>query len=247
MAASAYPDAGLDGRGPPVGFIDPGRRGPRLHFLKPEPVGPRSNVSMDDSRFARAEASELLAQERALVARAREGDEEAFRGLVERHKDRAYGLALRLLRSESDAEEVAQDAFVRAWRALGDFREEAAFGTWLYRIVWRRAIDRAAVLRSRREREAPLAEVGTSTVETAVADDPARGTTAARWARLTEGLSAVQQAVVTLYYYQDLPVRDVARALDLPENTVKTHLSRARSALRERHGRDRGEETGDAL
>src|SRR5439155_5814567 len=80
----------------------------------------------------------------------------AYRTLVERHRDRAYGLALRILRSAPDAEEVAQDAFVRAWLGLRDYRGDAAFATWLHRIVARRALDRAAILRGRRAREESL-------------------------------------------------------------------------------------------
>ena len=90
---------------------------------------------------------------RSLLERSRGGDQSAFRELVVLHQDRAYGLALRITRSPADAEEVAQDAFLRAWLALGRFRGESSFGTWLYRIVARRALDRLEKLRSRRGRE----------------------------------------------------------------------------------------------
>jgi RNA polymerase sigma-70 factor (ECF subfamily) len=179
--------------------------------------------------------------EQRLLARCREGDTRAFQALVERYQDRAYGLALRVLHSEPDAEEVAQDSFVRAWKALADFRGDAAFGTWLYRIVWRRALDRAAVLRARQVREAPLESAADEGVDAGVGSGGRADV--ASWKRLTEGLSAPQQAVVTLFYDQDLSVKDVARALDMPEGTVKTHLSRARAALRARYRPSR--ETGE--
>ncbi len=168
--------------------------------------------------------------EQRLLARCREGDTRAFQTLIERYQDRAYGLALRVLHSESDAEEVAQDSFVRAWKALADFRGDAAFGTWLYRIVWRRALDRAAVLRARQVREAPLESAVDEGVDAGVGSGGR--TDAASWKRLTESLTPPQQAVITLFYDQDLSVKDVAHALDMPEGTVKTHLSRARTALR---------------
>ena len=76
-----------------------------------------------------------LCDDAELVARARARDTEAFRALVDRHRDRAYTLALRMLRSPGDAEEVTQDALVRAWTALPQFRGESSFGTWLHRIV----------------------------------------------------------------------------------------------------------------
>jgi RNA polymerase sigma-70 factor (ECF subfamily) len=179
--------------------------------------------------------------ERALVARAVARDQDAFRVLVERHRDRAYALALRILRSSADAEEVAQDAFVRAWLALPGFRFEASFGTWLYRIVARRAFDRAAVLRGRRARETDLEAGG----QVPAAADPAG---AGEWLRtrklerLIAELPETQRAVLTLYYYEDRAVEEVARTLDMNENTVKTHLSRARAALRRAWQHEAGEE-----
>lgn len=172
------------------------------------------------------------AADRALVERARGGDTASFRELVERHRDRAYGLALRMLRSPAEAEEVAQDAFVRAWRALPHFRGDAAFGTWLHAIVVRRAIDRAAVLRSRKAREVTYEEAG-NLAEPAATDPGVEGAeTRRRLDRLLEQLSPVQRAAVALFYDEDRSVEEIARIMGIPENTVKTHLSRARAALR---------------
>ena len=164
-----------------------------------------------------------------LVERARSGDEEAFRMLVDLHRDRAYGLALRITRSPADAQDVAQEAFVRAWRALPAFRGESAFGTWLHRIVARRALDRAESLRARSRREsalddAPMAEAPAG---------PERDVfLARRLDALMARLSPAQRAVLTLHYARDVAVEDIAQALGMPENTVKTHLARARAALR---------------
>ncbi len=166
------------------------------------------------------------------MARAKAADQAAFRELVDRHRDRAYGLALRILRSPPDAEEVAQDAFVRAWLALPGFRGEAKFSTWLYRIVARRAFDRAAVLKGRRARETSLEEARSVAVGKASLEAAARATNMLRLERSLDELSAVQRAVVTMYYYQERAVQQVAEALGLPEGTVKTHLHRARAALR---------------
>src|SRR5262249_32564916 len=120
--------------------------------MKPRPPLDPSNPAMALPPGVRPEAARM-ADERRLIARSQAGDTGAFRELVERHQARAYTLALRILRSASDAEEVAQDAFVRVWTALPGFRGESSFGTWLYRIVARRAFDRAQVLRHRRARE----------------------------------------------------------------------------------------------
>jgi len=171
------------------------------------------------------------ADERELIRLAQGGDQGAFRRLVERHGTQAYALALRIVRSASDAEEVAQDALVRAWRSLPRFRGDSKFSSWLYRIVVRRAFDRAAVLKGRRDREAPAEGIESLPAE-AGGPDPEARERAARLERLVAELPVVPRTVVTLYYYQDRSVAEVARILQMPENTVKTHLSRARAALR---------------
>jgi RNA polymerase sigma-70 factor (ECF subfamily) len=195
-----------------------------------KPAGPQTQSKPSTTvRPAAAPAAEDPTVERDRVARARMGDEDAFRQLVERHRDRAYGLALRILRSSPDAEEVAQDAFVRAWRGLAGFRGDARFGTWLYRIVARQALDRAAMLRARRERETGLDEA--SGVAAAAPEAGAR-VDATGIEPLLARLSDAQRVVVTMFYLEDRSVEQVAASLRMPENTVKTHLSRARAALR---------------
>lgn len=170
------------------------------------------------------------------MERARRGDEDAFRMLVDRHRDRAYGLALRITRTPADAEEAAQEAFVRAWLALPGFRGEAAFGTWLHRIVARRALDHAL---ARRKRESRETDVDAAEAVAAVHDgrDPMLER---RLARLTAQLSAAQHAVVALFYREGQPVAEIAELLGMPENTVKTHLRRAREALRRAWLREEG-------
>jgi RNA polymerase sigma-70 factor (ECF subfamily) len=224
----------------------PGFRERRPNQLKPDRAMSRSKPTMETlaattggapappaARVARGGTAQGVQDEEAgLVARARARDQEAYRELVERHRDRAYGLALRIVRSPADAEEVAQDAFVRAWLALPGFRGEARFSTWLHRIVARRALDRAAVLRGRRAREAELEEAhGIASGETSDAAGE-RVALALRMERLLGELSPAQRAVVTLFYYEGHSVEQVAAGLAMPENTVKTHLSRARAALR---------------
>lgn len=185
--------------------------------------------------------------EDALIARARGGDTAAFRALVEMYQDRAYGLALRILRSPPDAEEVAQDAFVRAWRSLPQFRGDARFSTWLYRIVARRAFDASARLRRRREREVELDAIdrlGDGEATHAAVENRAgmernplaaleAVTPRARIEAMIATLPEMYRAVVTLHYFEDRSIAEIAGALDTPEGTVKTHLFRARAKLRD--------------
>src|ERR1044072_9799342 len=77
----------------------------------------------------------------AVLARARQGDSEAFRELVERHSRRVFRLAYRMTGNEQDAEDVVQESFLRAYRQLGRFGSRANFGTWLYRIVSNCSVD----------------------------------------------------------------------------------------------------------
>ena len=184
------------------------------------------------------ESEGSASDERSLVARAQAGDETAFRELVERHKDRAYGLALRIVRSPADAEEVAQDGFVRAWLALPRFRGESRFSTWLHRIVARRALDRAEILKRRGAREAAMEDIP----EAESAATGASGSSdSLAMEHLVSRLSEAQRTVVTLFYYEDRSVGQVATLLGMPTGTVKTHLSRARAALREAWSRQRRE------
>jgi RNA polymerase sigma-70 factor, ECF subfamily len=182
----------------------------------------------------------------ALVEGARRGDQDSFRLLVELHGRAVYALALRIVQSAQDAEEVAQDTFLRAWRALPEFRGESSFSTWLYRIATRRAIARVAVTGRRAKSE--VAFDGRDVDEmpdpaTARPMDAAR----LRLERLIAALPETQRAVITLFYLQDCSVHEVATALDLPAGTVKTHLHRSRAALRTAWLRETGREGSDEL
>ena len=201
----------------------------RSNLLKPGPTKDRSNPVVPSISESVKQAAGEPSEESGWIERASAGDATAFRRLVERYGDRAYGLALRMLGSPEEAEEAAQDALVRAWRALPRFRGDSRFSTWLYRIVLRRALDRSASLKTRRAREAPLEE--TELEAHASPALPGSGSSR-RLDRLLGSLPDVQRAAVVLYYYEDRSVEEVARTLGLPLGTVKTHLHRARALLR---------------
>ena len=178
---------------------------------------------------ARADAP---ATEAEWVRAARGGDPDAFRRLVDRHRTAVVELCLRVVRSREEAEEAAQDAFVRAWKALPEFRGEAKFSTWLYRIAVRRALDAAIAQRKRRQREnatepASLDERGAESGPGGLEDAARR-----RLWRILGDLEPLPRAAVSLFYLGDRSVGEVAEILTLPEGTVKTHLHRSRAALR---------------
>ncbi|SRR5690606_13391608 len=170
----------------------------------------------------------MLPDEAELVRRAKEGDDQAFASLVRPHVDRAYRLALSIIADPAEAEDALQDALYKAWRALPQFRHEAAFSTWLWQIVRRTSLDRI--------RRAPALAFD----ETLHDHDPA-GDPAWRWEqaeRRHEVFAALNRlpiayrTVLTLFYVEELPIREIAEVLELPVGTVKTQLHRARKALR---------------
>jgi RNA polymerase sigma-70 factor, ECF subfamily len=161
-------------------------------------------------------------------------DRDAFAELVQRHADRIYNLAYRMTGNQADAEDMVQETFIRAYRALPGFRIERSFGAWLYRIA-------VNVCLTHRGRQA-----GESCVSLHE-DVPALFDGAASVSDLTErhevqvavqqaiaGLAPMYRAVVVLYHLEDRSYMEIADLLGLPLNTVRTHLHRGRAALRER-------------
>jgi RNA polymerase sigma-70 factor (ECF subfamily) len=173
-------------------------------------------------------------REEQLVRRAKDGDTDAFAELVVAHQRFVYNLALRSLSDPREAEDVAQEAFVRAWRGLPRFRGEAGFRTWIYRIVTNLCYNRLPRLR----REL-----------TAIGDDEIADLPAASYADPLSSLEAKERRaylhmqiealpesyrlLVTLRYQQELSYAEIAEVVGVPLGTVKTGLFRARERLRE--------------
>ncbi|MFJ9209927.1 RNA polymerase sigma factor [Streptomyces sp. NPDC102264] len=165
-----------------------------------------------------------------LVARSAEGDDDAFAELVHRHSAPLLALAYHMLRNVPDAEEVVQDAFISAWRRLPEFRGDATFHTWMYRIVTNRCLN---VLRGR----APSVSLD-AVPEPAAHDaggEPARAAeSAAATAALVQALHRLQsgqRACWILRELHGLSYQDVAQVLGESEQTVRGRLFRARRTL----------------
>lgn len=172
-----------------------------------------------------------MKDERELVRRARRGDAEAFRALVETYQTQVYRLALRLC-GESGAEDAAQEAFLSAWRALPRFRGECRFSTWLYRLTTNAAID--YLRREKKQRT----EGDIDTLE--LADDSLtpqeraeQSDTRQRVQRAMSALTAEHREILLLRYMQELDYGEIAAALHISEGTVKSRISRAKGRLRE--------------
>src|SRR6478735_4583089 len=133
--------------------------------------------------------------DRTLVAEARSGDAEAFRVLVDRHGRGLFRLAFRMTGNESDAEDVVQESFLRAYRQLGKFDERATFGTWLYRIATNCSLDLVRSRKRRSERMAPADAELDGAVHDPLLNVPASGPTPERSALSTEVRERVAEAM----------------------------------------------------
>jgi RNA polymerase sigma-70 factor (ECF subfamily) len=173
--------------------------------------------------------SNAVASDLALLQRMAGGDRAALQTLFARHYTRVYRFAMRQVRSEEMAEEIANDVFLESWRQAGRFEGRSAVSTWLLAIAYNKA---RMALRSRKIHVSDddyLIELQDG------ADNPEMVKLKADKARairtLTERLSPEQRAVIDLVYYHEKGLREVADILDIPENTVKTRLFHARKRL----------------
>lgn len=170
-----------------------------------------------------------------LVRAAAGGDEDAFAQLVRMHEKKVYNLTLRMCGNPEDAADAAQDAFLSAWRGLPGFRGEAGFSTWLYRLASNAAIDH--LRRTRRQRYEASLDGGDQTID--VVDEsptPQMRTEAAELRdAVAEGLAQLSDAhrqALTLREVQELSYEEISAVLEVDLGTVKSRISRARSALR---------------
>ena len=170
-----------------------------------------------------------------LIQRAQSGDTAAFEILVIENQDFVYNLALRTLGNTVDAEDVAQDTFVRAWLALPKFRQKSKFRTWLYRIVINLCYNRFPHLR--RELVILVDEDITNLPNAATETDLIAGVEIeeqhAYIHRQIDKLPDHYRMLISLRYQNDLSYKEIAEVTDLPVGTVKTGLFRAKERLRQ--------------
>lgn len=159
------------------------------------------------------------------LARAQGGDHDAFAELVERHEVMVFSLGYHFFSDRGRAEEIAQDVFLQLYRNLGAIESESHLLFWLRQVTTRRCIDR---MRRSRVKSVSLDDVGDLHAVTADSD-PLRDR---RLRELIAGLPDMQRVAVTLRYQEDLDPSEIGRIVNIPVNTVKSHLHRALRALR---------------
>jgi RNA polymerase sigma-70 factor (ECF subfamily) len=178
-------------------------------------------------------------QDREILASWRDGNPSAFARLVRLHEGMVFNLAARLLGDAEEARDVAQEVFLQVYRTLGRFEARSSLKTWIYRISVNQCHNRRRFWRRRgRDREEALDE-GRLAVETprevagpSPFDEARRQERAGRVQAALQRLSFDQRSVLVLREVEGLTCGEVARALGIPEGTVKSRLARAREAMR---------------
>jgi len=175
----------------------------------------------------------MSSTETTLIQRAQKGDQDAFATLVSEHQRYVFNLALRVVKDENEALDLAQETFVRAWTALPNFKGQSQFRTWLYRIVTNLCYNRLPNLRR------SLNDLGDDVMEDIPEtnfDNPSREFESNETKRhLQEAISSLDsnyQLLITLRYQNELSYDEIASTLNLPLGTVKTGIFRAKEQLR---------------
>jgi RNA polymerase sigma-70 factor (ECF subfamily) len=194
-------------------------------------TGTGAPANVPDADTAAVEGAVAGLDDTTLVARAGDGDVPAFEQLVVRHQPAMYRLALRMLTSSGDAEDVVQDVFITAWRQLPELRDDAAFVGWLYRVTTNRCLN---VLRARK----PTTELDQDTAISGRADvQPERA------AEISGELAALHRALAVLpptqracWLLREAHGRsydEIARIVGTSPTAVRGRIARARSQLAE--------------
>jgi RNA polymerase sigma-70 factor (ECF subfamily) len=207
--------------------------------LRPPPTGLAGSPGADGAAESGVHLTDDLGDV-ALVRAARGGDLDAFDGLVVRHRERIYNLIYHMTSHHEDATDLAQDVFVKAWKALGNFKGESSFYTWVYRIAVNHTLNH---LKQRRNRTVHLslndmdfnAENDPDLVQLVSHQTPRR---AASLKELSQRLNAAMQklseehrAVVVMHDIQGMPHDEIAGVLDCNPGTVRSRLYYARQQL----------------
>jgi RNA polymerase sigma-70 factor, ECF subfamily len=211
----------------------------RFRVFRPSILDPRSSINRNRPHcviFLTVDGGTRATPDSDLVARAAAGDGTAFHALVERHRAMVYRLAWQFAGNHHDAEDIAQDVFIKVYRSLDRFRYDALVTSWLYRIVMNACIDH-----KRRQSPAGCAPF-TEEAERQMVNTPAEApgpeeetygsqlgeVLQAQIARLPPG----QRLVFTMRHYEGLKLSEIAEALGLAEGTVKRQLHAAVHRLR---------------
>jgi len=160
------------------------------------------------------------------------GNTAAFAILVERYQDMVFTIAVKILQNREDAEEIAQDAFVKAYQKLGSFRRESRFSTWLYRIAYNEAISRT------RLKKMPETELNEEISESEADKEVEEGVMGLDQFEQKKAINLVlrkldnpDQLLIKLFYYEEQTVNEISLIMGMSESNVKVRLHRLRKRI----------------
>ncbi|MGB5227421.1 MAG: sigma-70 family RNA polymerase sigma factor [Eudoraea sp.] len=161
-----------------------------------------------------------------------QGENNAYAVLVDRYKHMVYSLALKIVKNREDAEEIGQDTFLKAYNALNEFKGQSKFSTWLYKIAYYRSLD---YLKKNKRR------VDTTKIDISEEYNIASMDDALDLMDVKERAEIIKYAIqelavddavlITLYYFETLSMAEISKVMEIPSNTIKVRLFRARKRL----------------
>jgi RNA polymerase sigma-70 factor (ECF subfamily) len=174
----------------------------------------------------------MTTNDQILINQIVEGDTNAFAILVDRYKDLVFTLALRMLKNREEAEEVAQDTFIKAYKSLDKFKGDSKFSTWIYRVAYNTSLDRI----KKNRKHLNNVEINEFTAHQILSID-----NALEKLELKEQAEAIQRCIdllpseesflLTLYYFDDLSLDDISKIVGITANSIKVKLFRSRKKL----------------
>jgi len=167
-----------------------------------------------------------------LIKRTLDGDTNAFGSLVNRHQDYIFNVVIKMLRNREEAEEIAQDTFIKAYEVLASFKGEAKFSTWLFKIAYRKSLDR--IKKNKRSATLELVENLTEDASMDFENGLAIMLMEERKTIIKNCilmLPEIEAAIITLYYYEEQSVKEIAEITNLSQDNIKVKLHRSRKLL----------------
>jgi RNA polymerase sigma factor (sigma-70 family) len=171
----------------------------------------------------------LVNDDPTLIKNILAGDVSSFEELVKKYQDMVFTMTMRILQNHEDAEEVAQDVFIKVYNSLRSFQQKSNFKTWLFRIVYNESINRLRTIKNRIKTNDLTDGATLYLVEQSIDNESNEEIKIIQNA--IENLPETERTILSLYYYEDMPVKEIAKITELTETNVKTRLFRSRQKL----------------
>lgn len=167
-----------------------------------------------------------------IIDKVLDGDSNAYRVLIDKYRDLVFTVVIRIVKSREEAEEVAQDTFIKAYQSLKDFKGASKFSTWLYSIAYRKALDRVRKMRrvSKVELHDDRTDYDVGHMENALGHMMAEERKKAV-RQCLEKLPEKDAAIVTFFYFEELSIKEIATLTNLTEDNIKVKLHRSRKKM----------------